>query len=132
MMKKLVFGKGFALILLAGCATIQIPNATVSRAPNGELLRLTGTIQGSLIDESPFAMQSVDSDLTCSGSTDTSGQGQMTCSDGSVMEISVPSEIYGRLSGSYVTTLPDGTIYASGWGSDADLDQLTQMVLTAQ
>ena len=91
---------------------------------------MTGVIQGSRTGDSPFIMQSVDiqMNLTCEGSTNSAGVGSMTCSDGSVFDVRVPPNLYGELSGSYTSTLENGWVVASGWGEDADIALLTQML----
>jgi hypothetical protein len=123
---------GIVVTAFSACATIAIPNASVSRSPSGEILMMTGTIQGSLVSDSPVTMTATNSDLTCSGATNTDGVGEMTCSDGSVIDITVPPELYGSFSGSYVTTQDDGTVYAAGWGQDADLELLAAMLDQAE
>lgn len=113
------------LLSVAACTgTVEIPNASVARSPDGTVTRMTGMIQGSLVGSSPVSMKSVDSDLTCAGDTNSNGIGSMQCSDGSVIAIEIPEEKYGTFSGTYSGTLPDGTVYVSGWGQFADIQQL--------
>jgi len=115
------------LIVVAACS-IPIKNATVTRALDGTVTQMTGVIQGSLAGDSPVSMAEIGSGVTCSGATNSSGVGSMTCSDGKVIPLNVPSDQYGKLSGAYVGTLPDGTVYASGWGAGADLVKLAAML----
>jgi len=122
-----------ACLSLGGCAAmvvtgIPIESAAVSRSPDGKLTRWTGRIMGKLVGDSPFEWRKVGTDYVCKGATNSSGIGSATCSDGKIMPVEVPRQLYGSFSGSYVQKMPDGTLFASGWGGDADPDKLEKML----
>lgn len=112
-----------AAVSLSACA-ISIKNASVSKLLDGTEVLMTGEITGNLFGDSPFTMQVIGANVVCKGATNRKGQGSMTCSDGRVIAINVPKDQYRKLNGSYVYTLPDGTITAIGWGKEADFDSL--------
>lgn len=118
---------------LGGCAAaivtgVPIESAAVSRSTDGKLTRWTGRIMGKLVGDSPFEWRKVGTDYICKGATNSSGEGSATCSDGKIMPVKVPRKLYGHLTGSYVQKMPDGSLFASGWGAAADLDKLEAML----
>jgi|GEM_PF-2480561 len=112
---------------LAGCS-IPIKQASVTQFSDGTMLRMTGEIQGRPVGNSSFALSEVGGGMSCSGVTTSGGAGTMTCSDGSTANFQVPREKYGTFNGSYVHSQPDGSITASGWGKEADLVLLQNLL----
>jgi hypothetical protein len=119
------------LAAIAGCDvkpgmfTDGLPLVTVQHAPDGTETVMTGRILPKMNYSSTFAL-SAEGGSTCSGSFTSTGNGAMTCSDGLSIDISVPSDQYGRTTGAYLVE-NGGIGVAVGWGDKADAALLRAM-----
>ncbi len=126
---KLVVGRQVGVmalgLLLAGCSGTLAPIPMTSVSSSGVVLQ--GTLVPSMDFSGTFALASADGLVTCQGSTASSGQGTISCSDGQSASMTIPKPPYGRMNGSYVDNFPWGNV-AVGWGSQADIAGLTALL----
>lgn len=125
-----LFGLATCLAALTACEMPRqfsegLPPMLVQNLPDGSEKVMTGRILPKMDYSSTFTMQDANG-LTCAGAFSSRGVGQMTCSDGLAMALSVPREHYGRTSGAFVQQ--DGGIgVALGRGDQAGAATLRAM-----
>jgi hypothetical protein len=123
-------GCGAALVY-GGINVIGVPidSTLVTRAPNGQVSVYKGTVHGRQIGGSTIELKKEGTDTSCEGTLSSDGEGAITCSDGANFAMKGDKENYGKMSGAYAGRLPDGTVFASGWGKNAsDTAALRQML----
>ena len=115
-----------ALLALPGCVSGDmkkalddgIPLANVIRQPDGTETVFTGTIQPRMDFSSSFETRSADG-ILCTGDFNNRGVGAIACTNGWVLNLTIPQGKYGTLNGSYVEA-SNGIGSAVGWGTEAN------------
>lgn len=108
----------------------RMPITTVTMLANGDEYLLQGFIFPLTNFGANFEMETPDG-TTCSGTTTPKGEGFMTCSDGLEIPIDIPTDKYGRPSGSYAAPNAAGTITAVGWGNESDIDFVRSLLASS-
>ena len=118
---------------LTACTTeVDFPAGLVTESTGQDNVAYSGTLKGRLDGSSSYSLVSEDGSDTCTGSTSSDGTGVFTCTSGQRGEFSFPKQIVGKRSATNTGITNTGIRYAFGWGRDAELNRLRELVPPAQ